>query len=522
MIRVALNNIPATQPSQVSNPEKRQAADPLSNKIPNGLNIPSPTGFLREIWQLDNAKGFEKAYFRHNDRNISLPIGDFPEKIPNVYADFFRPEPVKDFGDWYFSPQLYRRNRTSENIVQLNALALDFDSIPLAKIKYDLPVKPHYIVRTRFLEDHFHAIFKIDSLRLGKKNRSKILKWANRILEKLAEATGADPNAASVNQLFRLPWAPRKVENGVYTLEIIEKNDIENYKLKDLSKKPEKTTTFKGYKTAERNQNILDAPPIKFIHNNTVLEGSRNTALVALCYADAMAGFSYKEALPKLHNWRKNHTSPTYPKAEADRVIKSCFKNPKGLRHEKLMTINTLEKGAMPERLAKSIYKDMNTVRQEHRLQDEIKNIPQAVAVLKTLVELAKIARTRRIRLTAKQLGDLTNLGKDRIDKQVNPVLERLEVKAPNSRPNLYYLNHIPQDLPTIRYDCSIRLENDYAPSQVWWYINLRAPGLYRQLIDALNGREGHRQPNNPALNPSNKPVGAAAEPPRLRPRAPP
>ncbi|MBS3789279.1 hypothetical protein KGY79_13930, partial [Candidatus Bipolaricaulota bacterium] len=174
---------------------------------------------------------------------------------------------------------------------------------------------------------------------------------------------------------------------------------------------------------------------------------------------------------------------------------KSAFKNPKGLRHEKLTQVNTLESGQMSEGTAKKVYSYMPGIRQEHELVPELKKQPLAVSVLQTLEALAEVGEGG-FYLTSQELANKSGLSKAMIDKRINPVLTKLGVRSKNRGLNHYTLKQRDTEATLFRYDLSTLFNLGYEKGQILWYLFYRCPWIFEKWRDLVNGLNGRKVPS--------------------------
>ncbi|HIC95815.1 TPA: hypothetical protein EYP12_04190, partial [Candidatus Bipolaricaulota bacterium] len=401
-------------------------------------------GFLVSLWHWEEGERWEVFALRGPAGDWKLRRG---EELGGVMT-----EVESTIGNWYFSPYAYlpRGGRTAENIVQINAVVIDLDDGDLEEAETRLRergLKPHYVVHTS--PGHYQLIFLQEPIRLGKRNREAVLRRHGEVMRKLYELVGGDMAAATVNQMFRLPGSWRQLEDGVWTVGIIEQSSHPPYSLKRLEQavagthKRLRSQTFKGYRPAaaedrregKNGRRVLSSPALQWLQSHTIQKGFRNTALVAMTYAAAMDGLSYEEAKPRLLQWVEEHTEGPYPRREAEAVIRSCYTNPKGLDPKILATIQDVNGKTMTEERAKSVLKFMPRTRQVHqRLPlEELRNRPlfeSLMRVLKALAELQlKRSDRRPVKITTAELAERADVPPGTLWMRVIPILDKLKIR---------------------------------------------------------------------------------------------
>lgn len=469
--------------------------------------------FLRDVIAVDRLEGFEKLYLRKNGQYSIDPeeLDGLQQRLNQNRGSKVPPDIDDSYYDVYYSPLSFgwldkKIKRRNEYVRSFAAIVFDYDGVARDKIEEglnDLGITPHYIIRTRPLDNHFQVVIKLEPQRVSTKNLEWLKKEYETLQKLIGQKTGADPNAAQLNQMFRLPGSWRDIPGkGRYQVSVVDRNYHDRYShdsllrsvIESLSpkvvKQIPKKKTYRGYNVTKDNTgDTLDAPVIKKILNGVVVEESRNTAVTALSYTFHMAGYEYEEAKDKLLDWTHNHTEPVYPEKEALTTLKSAYKNPKGLDHEKLATID-LDYENITEKMAKSIYSYMPGIRQKHELKENIKYDTRVKSIVDVLEALSGLGENYP-QLTTSKLSKLSGVSKSTIAQIVKPFLERMDIYIKGHRPSMYALESDFLDPDRVLFGFLDNLDLQYNKPQVLWYLHMRNPNLLKKLLDVVNALAG-------------------------------
>ena len=235
-------------------------------------------------------------------------------------------------------------------------------------------------------------------------------KWysdTTRKMVKLFADLGADPKATDLPHIFRLPGAVNLKHDEIVTIPHL--NAESQINLDDLSRtagealrkrrseklytalravRPSTTTRAESKPSTAPAVTQHDTPSVtmskpapavlktagyRWLRFSQFRIHNRNAAYFALGSILKMAGYDFGSAWAELTKWRRSQTRPTYPEAEATRVLKAIFKFSYGLTVEKLMDIQAESGASMSKPEAESLIYAMPT---GHARHSERQNYP--------------------------------------------------------------------------------------------------------------------------------------------------
>ena len=408
-------------------------------------HLATSRAFLRSIWDFDHAPDFESFYL-------------FPIEDDGAYLQRIRPRDYNDLDsllkesynrprDWYWSPQSYcPGRRTDDRICQINALVIDLDCPQLDEALDALArvsVQPHYVVQTSI--DRYQLVLKLDPIRVGKGSRQRVLDRFRTVARRLAEIAGGDLNAAKPGQAFRIPGSRRITPDGILTVTIIEQSDHTPYDLRDLVsrvKAPKRVSSFlRSERTSNQVGTVLKSPPLEWVAEQRIAEGSRNKAIVARAYSYYHYGKS-DEAPDAIADWAISHLDGFYPRRKVLSDVAACLRNPKGLSPEILATIENVQGETMSLSVARSVFKYMPKSRQRHERKpiNELRNRPlfeRVGQVLQVLQALQTQNASRPVLISAEALSQKANVPLGTFNCRVLPVLESFNIHSHRGRGHL-------------------------------------------------------------------------------------
>ena len=419
--------------------------------------------FLGDILQYERLAGFERLWLRVNDSNLAFSGFN---RLTQAVA-----QARWNIGDLYYAPQAYlpRGRRYTENIVQINAICVDFDDCDAdeaAERLAELGITPNWLVRTR--PDRSQAVLKLPPWRLapGKnpERAAQVRGRADRALKQLVDVVDADKGASSINSFFRLPGSRRQLDDGVWTVtaEHIRSQpttlgELENV-LSIHSKKAHKATpgahtpkpqspTPDTYMVRDR---VAEGDALKTRHCQWLMErrvniGHRGCATFKLAVAHRLDGIAEDHALSRMSDWRDQCTEPgkggdgkPFTMSDIRAIVRGVYRRsePWGIDWRSSADIQDVNGQRMGEATAKTIKTGMPNLERPSgfvaKPLDELQNQKapqQLLKVLKYFAQRAQSDRSDTITTTQRQTADATGVPVDTLKRTIWHWLDNAGVK---------------------------------------------------------------------------------------------
>lgn len=358
--------------------------------------------------------------------------------------------------DVYFCPQTVEDGRSASRttITHINVLALDLDFDIAGRALGEGEIlercrrlgldAPAAIVATG---GGFHVYWIYDrplytGPRRGESHQDRLARLADRAdwhsevagrMVKLFADLGTDPKATDLPHIFRVPGF-QSVKRGE-RVEVVHLDAQATTSLKALSDQSRqalanekatvavarpKPTEPRAQRGAGRPKAPTTAPGLlqtagwHWLRGSHFTQGNRNPAYFALGVTLRMAGYEFADAWIELTQWRQTQTTPTYPKAEAQRALKAIYRHGYGLLKDRLSEIHDSAGRSMPEHAADGLIQAMPRT---DRRRAERQNYPLIHHVGRILSYLLRNRITADTPISAMAMAKATGLSRNQVER---------------------------------------------------------------------------------------------------------